>query len=167
MIIGALLCSVCIGIMAILAGVHGYSYSNATLLQPSSVVNMQQSGSNPFYLTFDANGPTIGFLIVMYFTVAVYSCTWGTLGWIYPTELYSQGVRAKALGISTASNWLFTLAVLQLSPIMLEYIHWVTYLLFSIFCLIIALVVHNYFPETNVCRFIVAYVLMLNCFYVG
>ncbi|KAI8989445.1 hypothetical protein BDB01DRAFT_848617 [Pilobolus umbonatus] len=73
----------------------------------------------------------------------------GSLGWIYPAELYSQGVRAKALGISTASNWLFTFAVLQVTPIMLQNIHWKTYLLFSIMCLIIAVVVHSYFPETN------------------
>lgn len=150
MITGAVLCSVCICILAILSGVHGFAYSTVDSIfqQDMPSANTGKSG-NPLYLIFDANGATIGFLIVMYVCVAIYSCTWGTLGWIYPAELYSQGVRAKALGISTASNWLFTYAVLQLTPIMLQKIYWRTYVLFSAMCLIIAIVVHWQFPETS------------------
>ncbi|KAI8091633.1 general substrate transporter [Thamnidium elegans] len=135
MIIGAILCSICICVLAVLSAM------------PSA--NTGKSG-NPLFLIFDANEPTIAFLIVMYISVAVYSCTWGPLGWVYPAELYSQGVRAKALGISTASNWLFTYAVLQLTPIMLQRIHWRTYVLFSVMCFIIAVIVYWYYPETNV-----------------
>jgi MFS family permease len=150
MITGAILCSICIGVLAILSGLHSYAYdASPTVEEQVTSANTGKSG-NPLFLFFDADRSTIAFLIVMYICVAVYSCTWGTLGWIYPAELYSQGVRAKALGISTASNWLFTYAVLQLTPIMLKKIQWRTYLLFSIMCLIIAAVVHWYFPETNV-----------------
>jgi hypothetical protein len=152
MIIGAVLCSICIAVLAILSGLHGFTYNTSTsvLQQQMPSANTGKSG-NPLFLIFDANAPTIGFLIVMYVCVAVYSCTWGSLGWIYPAELYSQGVRAKALGISTASNWLFTYAVLQLTPIMLQKIYWRTYVLFSVMCLVIAAAVHYFFPETNVC----------------
>ncbi|CAO3606715.1 unnamed protein product [Mucor hiemalis] len=150
MIIGAVLCSIFIAVLAILSGVHGYTYNSSISLLGQSITpsNASRSG-NPLLLIFDANVSTIAFLIVMYICVAVYSCTWGTLGWIYPAELYSQGVRAKALGISTASNWLFTYAVLQLTPIMLQRIYWRTYVLFSVMCIIIAIIVHYYFPETN------------------
>ncbi|GAN05195.1 general substrate transporter [Mucor ambiguus] len=150
MITGAVLCSICICILAILSGVHGFAYNtvDSILQQDMPSANTGKSG-NPLYLIFDANGATIGFLIVMYVCVAIYSCTWGTLGWIYPAELYSQGVRAKALGISTASNWLFTYAVLQLTPIMLQKIYWRTYVLFSAMCLVIAIIVHWQFPETS------------------
>ncbi|KAI8642465.1 general substrate transporter [Parasitella parasitica] len=150
MIIGAILCSVCIGILAILSALHGSAFSTASsiLQQDMPSANTGKSG-NPLYIIFDANGSTIGFLIVMYVCVAIYSCTWGTLGWIYPAELYSHGVRAKALGISTASNWLFTYAVLQLTPIMLQKIHWCTYVLFSAMSLVIAMIVHWQFPETS------------------
>ena len=34
---------------------------------------------------------SIGFLVMMYMFVACYALTWGPAGWIYPTELYSQG----------------------------------------------------------------------------
>lgn len=151
MIIGAVLLSIFIAVLAILSAIHGYTYNTSTITLGEGITasNGSKSG-NPLLLIFDANGSTIGFLIVMYICVAVYSCTWGTLGWIYPAELYSQGVRAKALGISTASNWLFTYAVLQLTPIMLQKIYWRTYVLFSVMCLIIAVIVHWYFPETNV-----------------
>ena len=88
MITGAILCSVCICILAILSGVHGFAYStvDSILQQDMPSANTGKSG-NPLYLIFDANGATIGFLIVMYVCVAIYSCTWGTLGWIYPAEL--------------------------------------------------------------------------------
>lgn len=151
MIIGAILCSICICVLAVLSAVHGFAYNSSTsvLQKEMPSANTGKSG-NPLFLIFDANEPTIAFLIVMYISVAVYSCTWGPLGWVYPAELYSQGVRAKALGISTASNWLFTYAVLQLTPIMLQRIYWRTYVLFSVMCFIIALIVYWYYPETNV-----------------
>ncbi|KAG1323391.1 hypothetical protein G6F62_009685 [Rhizopus arrhizus] len=146
MIIGAILCSICIGIMAILSGLHSYGYTEVSLDNSPSMITQK----NPLFLLFDASAPTIGFLVVMYCYLAAYSCTWGTLGWVYPAELYSQGVRAKALGISTAFNWLFTYIVLQLTPTMLERIQWRTYVLFCVMCIIMAIVVYLYFPETNV-----------------
>lgn len=143
MIIGAILCCICLGIMAILAGLHGYGYG----VSNDSLSVLTKRGST--FLLFDTNAPTVGFLVITYCYVAVYACTWGTLGWVYPAELYSQGVRAKALGISTATNWLATYAVLQLTPIMLEQIRWGTYVFFCVMCFLIAIIVHLYFPETN------------------
>ncbi|KAI8977604.1 hypothetical protein BDF20DRAFT_821762 [Mycotypha africana] len=150
MIAGALLLSVCNGSLAILSAAHGFTYNASTSVLHEEMPSANTGKtSNPIFLIFDANGSTIGFLFLIYVCVAVYSCTWGTLGWIYPAELYSQGVRAKALGISTASNWLFTYVVLQLTPIMLKSIYWRTFVLFCASCLIIAFVVHWQFPETN------------------
>ncbi|ORE09191.1 general substrate transporter [Rhizopus microsporus var. microsporus] len=151
MIIGAIVCCICMGIMAILAGRHGYGHDVVTTENDTGNSMSMVDQKNPLVLLFDTNAPTIGFLVVMYVYVAAYSCTWGTLGWVYPAELYSQGVRAKALGISTAFNWITTYAVLQLTPIMLRNIEWRTYVLFCVMCLIIAIIVHLYFPETSVC----------------
>ncbi|EIE91595.1 hypothetical protein RO3G_16306 [Rhizopus delemar RA 99-880] len=134
MIIGAILCFICLGIMAVLSGLYGYGYGTYTTASVEST-NMISKRSLLMVL-FDTNGPTIGFLVVTYSYVAAYACTWGTLGWVYPAELYSQGVRAKAL-------------VLQLTPIMLERIHWRTYVLFCVMSFIIAIIVHYYFPETS------------------
>lgn len=151
MVIGAIVLCICTGVMAILAGIHGFTFDISASPVPEDMPSANTGkSSSPLYLLFDANGTTIGFLVLIYASVAVYSCTWGTLGWIYPAELYSQGVRAKALGISTASNWLFSYAVLQLTPIMLQRIYWRTYVLFAVLCLIIAFIVYKYFPETNV-----------------
>ncbi|CEP15300.1 hypothetical protein [Parasitella parasitica] len=55
----------------------------------------------------------------------------------------------KALGISKASNWLFTYAVLQLTPIMPQKIHGRTYYFFGVMHLIIAIIAHWHFPETS------------------
>ncbi|KAI9277598.1 general substrate transporter [Sporodiniella umbellata] len=144
MIIGAMLCCVCLMVMAILSGLHGFGYTEETV-ESSSLLTRRA----PMFVLFDTNAPTVGFLVVTYCYVAFYACTWGTLGWVVPAELYSQGVRAKALGISTASNWLATYAILQLTPIMLVKIRWGTYLFFCVMCLLIAITIHLYFPETN------------------
>lgn len=153
MVIGAILLCICTGIMAILAGIHGFTFDISTSMFQQNMPSANTGkSSSPLFLLFDANGTTIGFLFLIYASVAVYSCTWGTLGWIYPAELYSQGVRAKALGISTATNWLFTYAVLQLTPIMLQHIYWRTYVIFSVLSLISVFLVYMYFPETNVRR---------------
>ncbi|KAI9246766.1 hypothetical protein BY458DRAFT_465713 [Sporodiniella umbellata] len=153
MILGAVFCGVCTGIMAILSGLHGYGYglsiTGGTGNNPSMSATPDTIQKNPLVTLFDSGAPTIGFLVVMYTYVAIYSLTWGTLGWVYPAELYTQGVRAKALGISTAANWLFTYAVFQLTPIMLERVEWRTYILFCVLCIVIAITVHLCFPETN------------------
>jgi hypothetical protein len=61
----------------------------------------------------------------------------------------SAGLRAKALGITTAANWLFNFAISQLGPHMLSGIHWGTYLVFAILCAIMAFIVWLDFPETK------------------
>lgn len=35
----------------------------------------------------------IAFVAMQYTYVAIFAYTWGPLGWIYPSELYSQGKR--------------------------------------------------------------------------
>lgn len=60
------------------------------------------------------------------------------------------GLRAKALGITTAANWLVSFGVLRLTPVALENIQWKTYMVFGILCAAIGVTVYCFFPETMV-----------------
>ncbi|KAG2222231.1 hypothetical protein INT45_010644, partial [Circinella minor] len=68
---------------------------------------------------------------------------------IYPAELYSHGVRSKALGITTAANWLFNFGTLQISPLAFESIQWKVYVIYCLFCFAMGYVVYLFFPETQ------------------
>jgi len=40
-----------------------------------------------------------------YLFVATFATTWGPTSWTYPAEIFPGTVRAKAVSLSTASNW--------------------------------------------------------------
>ncbi|KAF7728857.1 hypothetical protein EC973_005483 [Apophysomyces ossiformis] len=128
--------------MAVIAGIEGLIYTDTA----SQTFHAATDGNSS--LQIDERGPAIAFLVMSYIFVASYAVSWGPAGWIYPTELYSQGVRAKALGITTAANWLFNFVILQVSPVMLNRIQWKMYVVFSVFCAFVALAVYGFFPET-------------------
>ncbi|KAL0087054.1 general substrate transporter [Phycomyces blakesleeanus] len=96
----------------------------------------------------DGRGYTIAFMVTMYVYIFSYGCSWGPAGWAYPTELYSQGVRAKALGITSAASWIATFAVIQLSPFILDQVQWKFYTIYAVICAVLALVIYKYLPET-------------------
>jgi hypothetical protein len=92
------------------------------------------------------------------------------VGWIYPAEIYPQMIRANAMGVTTASSYLFNLFVSLVSPIMFRDIMWGTYLFFGCMCFIMAVVVHCCYPETRVKFYIniaLTYILLINVIYLG
>ncbi|RDA95476.1 hypothetical protein CP533_5399 [Ophiocordyceps camponoti-saundersi (nom. inval.)] len=42
-----------------------------------------------------------------YLFVATFATTWGPTSWTYPAEIFPVHVRAKAVSLTTATNWLF------------------------------------------------------------
>ncbi|QKX57200.1 uncharacterized protein TRUGW13939_04308 [Talaromyces rugulosus] len=49
-----------------------------------------------------------------------FACSWGPVVWVVPGEIFSLKVRAKAMSISTASNWLFNWAMSYAIPYMID-----------------------------------------------
>ncbi|KAH8557045.1 sugar transporter [Umbelopsis sp. PMI_123] len=142
LISGAISCSLCMIILALVLATHGLS-------DLSTSDTSGTTGNGSISLILDSKGSTVVVMVFLYLFVACYAYSWGPVGWIYPAELYPQRLRAKALGITTAANWLFNFAISQLAPPMLSGIHWGTYLVFAIFCAIMAFIVWLEFPETK------------------
>ncbi|KAF1806038.1 general substrate transporter [Mucor lusitanicus] len=90
-----------------------------------------------------------GVVACIYLFVASFATTWGPLGWIYPSEIYPLRVRAMAVSLSTASNWLFNWVLSFVVPLMMERIHYGLYLLFAAFNFLMALHVFIAYPETK------------------
>ena len=55
------------------------------------------------------------------------------MSWVYPAEIFSANVRAKAVGMATSTNWAFNFALAYAVPPMLNNIKWKTYLVFGTF----------------------------------
>ncbi|KAI8977354.1 general substrate transporter [Mycotypha africana] len=90
-----------------------------------------------------------GVVACIYLFVASFATTWGPLGWIYPAEIYPLRVRAMAVSLSTASNWLFNWVLNFVVPLLMERIRYGLYLLFAAFNLLMAIHVFIAYPETK------------------
>ncbi|POR34760.1 High-affinity glucose transporter [Tolypocladium paradoxum] len=52
-----------------------------------------------------------GIVVCSYLFVATFATTWGPTSWTYPAEIFPSRIRAKAVSISTATNWLFNMGL--------------------------------------------------------
>lgn len=88
--------------------------------------------------------------IVAVYLYAVFYCVgWGPLPWVVAAEVAPNHVRTAALAVAVGVNWLFSFTVSKLTPIMLIKIQYGTYLLFGVFCLLMAVWAYVFFPETK------------------
>ncbi|KAI9491632.1 general substrate transporter [Zychaea mexicana] len=88
-------------------------------------------------------------IVMIYFFVAGFAYSWGPVGWIYPAEIYTLNIRAKATSLSTAANWLMNFVISEIVPVMLASITWGTYIFFGCCCFVMCCCVFFFFPETK------------------
>ena len=72
----------------------------------------------------------------------------GPVSWTYPAEIFPMRVRAKAIALSTASNWLFNFGLAWAVPPSLSTIAYKTYFIFGAFNLAAFIHIFFMFPET-------------------
>jgi len=92
---------------------------------------------------------TKGVIVCSYLFVCSFAITWGPVSWTYPSEIFPVRVRAKAVSISTASNWAFNFALAYAVPPALNHIQYNTYYIFAAFCTAMTFHVFFCFPETK------------------
>ncbi|KAF2178789.1 high affinity glucose transporter [Zopfia rhizophila CBS 207.26] len=74
-----------------------------------------------------------GVVACSYLFVATFATTWGPTSWTYPSEIFPPKVRAKAVSLSTASNWAWNCALAFAVPPLLWSINWKMYMIFATF----------------------------------
>lgn len=93
--------------------------------------------------------PARAVIACTYLFVASYAPTWGPVSWIYPPELFPLRVRGKAVALTTSSNWIFNFALSYFVPPAFVNIQWRVYIIFGVFCTVMAIHTFFCFPETS------------------
>lgn len=89
-----------------------------------------------------------GIVACSYLFVASFATTWGPTSWTYPSEIFPPKVRAKAVSLSTASNWAWNCALAFGVPPLLWNINWKMYMIFGAFNGAAFIHVNSYHPIT-------------------
>lgn len=81
--------------------------------------------------------------------VVFFGATWGTLLWVQLGELFPNTIRAKAMGVATAANWLANFTVSMLFPVIAGISLAMSYGIFALFALIGLPFAYFFVPETK------------------
>ncbi|MFC8182312.1 MULTISPECIES: sugar porter family MFS transporter [Nocardiaceae] len=82
--------------------------------------------------------------------VIFFAATWGPIMWVLLGEMFPNRMRAVALGIGTAANWLANFAVTLAFPPLTQAVGlWVIYGFFAIMAAVSFFFVKSKIPETN------------------
>jgi hypothetical protein len=68
---------------------------------------------------------------------------------VVPAEYAPLAIRTKAAALATASNWIFTFLVVEITPVSITNIQWRTYIYFSVFNFLFVPLVYFFYPETQ------------------
>ncbi|KAH9912214.1 general substrate transporter [Fomitopsis serialis] len=91
---------------------------------------------------------TKAIIVCSYLFVCSFAVTMGPVSWTYPAELFPMRVRAKAVSVSTATNWAFNFALAWFVPPSLANIAYKTYFIFGTFNFAACVHIFFCFPET-------------------
>ncbi|KZT38111.1 general substrate transporter [Sistotremastrum suecicum HHB10207 ss-3] len=108
------------------------------------------SGSEVWVIS-DHPGITKFIIVCSYLFVCSFAITMGPVSWTYPAEIFPMRVRAKAVSLATATNWVFNFALAWAVPPALASIGPKTYYIFGAFNAAGLIHVLFMFPETKGC----------------
>ncbi|VDB92528.1 unnamed protein product [Peniophora sp. CBMAI 1063] len=103
---------------------------------------------NKIWLIDGHDAATKGIIVCSYFAVCSFAIALGPVSWTYPAEIFPMKVRAKAVSVSTATNWVFNFALAWAVPPGLSTIAYKTYFIFGTFNFAAAIHFFFMFPET-------------------
>ncbi|KAG8991138.1 hypothetical protein FRB93_002918 [Tulasnella sp. JGI-2019a] len=88
-------------------------------------------------------------IVASYLFVCSFALTMGPVSWTYPSEIFPMRVRAKAISLSTASNWVFNFALAYAVPPGLASISFNVYFIFATCNVLAFFHVLFMYPETK------------------
>lgn len=66
-----------------------------------------------------------------------------------PAEYAPLAIRTRAAALATASNWIFTFLVVEITPVSINNIGWKTYIYFAVFNFFFIPLIYFFYPETQ------------------
>ncbi|EFJ37604.1 hypothetical protein SELMODRAFT_451177 [Selaginella moellendorffii] len=88
-------------------------------------------------------------VIVICIYVSSFAWSWGPLGWLIPSEIFTLETRSVGQGINVAVNFLFTFVIAQAFLAMLCHMTYGIFLFFAAWVLVMSLFVYFFLPETK------------------
>ncbi|OQE36321.1 hypothetical protein PENCOP_c012G03193 [Penicillium coprophilum] len=100
-------------------------------------------------LTWEIKG-SAGMTVIAfsYIFTGIYGLTWAPTAWVYAAEVFPLKYRAKGVGLSAATNWIFNFALAYFVAPAFHNIQWKTYIIFGVFCTVMTFHVFFTYPET-------------------
>ncbi|KAG4423181.1 hypothetical protein IFR04_003679 [Cadophora malorum] len=84
------------------------------------------------------------FLFNFFFAVGLLA-----IPWLLPAEYAPLAIRTPAASLASASNWIFTFLVVEITPVSINSIKWKTYIYFAIFNACFLPLIYFFYPETK------------------
>ncbi|EME44677.1 hypothetical protein DOTSEDRAFT_24674 [Dothistroma septosporum NZE10] len=84
------------------------------------------------------------FLFNFFFAVGLLA-----IPWLLPAEYAPLAIRTRAAALSSASNWIFTFLVVEITPVSISSIGWKTYVYFAVFNACFLPLIYLFYPETK------------------
>ncbi|KAL2466409.1 Sugar transport protein 1 [Abeliophyllum distichum] len=88
-------------------------------------------------------------VICICFYVAGFAWSWGPLGWLYPSEIFSLEIRSAGQSVNVAVNMFFTFLVAQVFLGMLCTMKFGLFIFFGFFVVLMTLFCYFFMPETK------------------
>ncbi|KAL2126339.1 hypothetical protein VTI74DRAFT_1162 [Chaetomium olivicolor] len=101
--------------------------------QPNTDETRTPQNSDISWIVLNNKPVSSAIVACSYLFVATFATTWGPVSWTYPAEIFPTKVRAKAVSLSTASNWFWNMVLAFAVPPLLWHISYNMYYLFAAF----------------------------------
>lgn len=101
--------------------------------EPNTAETRTPENSSVTWLVVDKKPVSAAIVAMTYLFVSVFATTMGPVSWTYPSEIYPTRIRAKAVSLSTASNWFWNCVLAFAVPPLLTHINWKMYMIFGCF----------------------------------
>jgi len=85
--------------------------------------------------------------IIVY--AAFFMMSWGPICWVYIAEIFPNTIRGQAVAIAVAFQWIFNFIVSSTFPTLYAFSPMVSYSLYGAICILAALFVWKWVPETK------------------
>jgi len=99
-------------------GAVGMTISQLIVAILGTTTTGQDAQGNILVFNIAAQKASIAFVCIYIF---FFAATWGPIAWVVTGEIFPLKVRAKALSMTTATNWLFNWAIAYSTPYLVNY----------------------------------------------
>lgn len=87
------------------------------------------------------------FSVIVY--AAFFMMSWGPICWVLISEIFPNTIRGKAIAIAVAFQWIFNYLISSTFPALYDFSPMFAYSLYGVMCVIAALFVWRWVPETK------------------